>query len=497
MLTLIGRRSRNFAGARFLRRGLDARGNVANEVETELLVSYSPPAASSPSSPRAPPPSSQTVAPHAAADSMRPLSHSEIDPEYRAFFEQPEQPSSALSTSPDTPPPVLPSGPREDSHDNSSDRFHHNSPSNSRIASFCMLRGSVPLFWAQEDLFSPQRAISLHLEKDPAFTATRAHLDGLVARYGAPVLCLNLIRQEEKTPRERILAPPFIQALRSLAPLFADQHPTQPNFPPNKLDPLQGNGEVIPDSNHPNKDDSNDGDNNTRDKDVSTPAQGLFYVAYDFLAAKQGKNDQKRNVVQDLTALARPLVESTGLYAQTFGAGSASAPHRDAVNAPAALLSLQTGVSRVNCVDCLDRTNVALAVLARVALSKALVTVVLDSDCVPIWLQAAGPVLQGMFARLGDRVAYQYAGSGALHQEVAADGNGSASASQPVSASINGDEDGVALSELSSDGREQTSSKGSAHHEENSDAGPSKAGWTGLVMSALKVNIFHLLLIVV
>ena len=37
-LTLLARRSRHFAGTRFNRRGVDAWGNVANEVETEQLL---------------------------------------------------------------------------------------------------------------------------------------------------------------------------------------------------------------------------------------------------------------------------------------------------------------------------------------------------------------------------------------------------------------------------------------------------------------------------
>ncbi|EEB91620.1 hypothetical protein MPER_09994, partial [Moniliophthora perniciosa FA553] len=38
-VTLIARRSRHFAGARYLKRGVNGEGNVANEVETEQIVS--------------------------------------------------------------------------------------------------------------------------------------------------------------------------------------------------------------------------------------------------------------------------------------------------------------------------------------------------------------------------------------------------------------------------------------------------------------------------
>ena len=41
LLTLIARRSNRFAGTRFLKRGANLRGDVANEVETEQIVADS------------------------------------------------------------------------------------------------------------------------------------------------------------------------------------------------------------------------------------------------------------------------------------------------------------------------------------------------------------------------------------------------------------------------------------------------------------------------
>ena len=42
-MTLICRRSKNYAGARFLKRGLNEQGHVANDVETEQLICDSSP----------------------------------------------------------------------------------------------------------------------------------------------------------------------------------------------------------------------------------------------------------------------------------------------------------------------------------------------------------------------------------------------------------------------------------------------------------------------
>ena len=41
-MTLIARRSRHFAGPRYLKRGSDIQGRVANEVETEQMVGEEP-----------------------------------------------------------------------------------------------------------------------------------------------------------------------------------------------------------------------------------------------------------------------------------------------------------------------------------------------------------------------------------------------------------------------------------------------------------------------
>lgn len=82
-----------------------------------------------------------------------------------------------------------------------------------RCASVVQLRASIPLFWSQTaSPLSPKPEI-LITRHDPAYGATRAHFDGLAARYaipgdtcGAPVLvCLSLVKAEEKRQREGVL----------------------------------------------------------------------------------------------------------------------------------------------------------------------------------------------------------------------------------------------------------------------------------------------------
>ncbi|CAA9964795.1 Polyphosphoinositide phosphatase [Pyrenophora teres f. maculata] len=127
-LTIIARRSRFFAGARFLKRGTNDLGYVANDVETEQIVS--------------------------------------------------EQTTTS---------------------------FHAPGPrlyANPTYTSYVQHRGSIPLYWTQDNTgVTPKPDIDLNLI-DPFYSAAGLHFDNLFERYGAPVYVLNLIKARERTPRE-------------------------------------------------------------------------------------------------------------------------------------------------------------------------------------------------------------------------------------------------------------------------------------------------------
>lgn len=132
-MTLIARRSSEFAGVRFLKRGVNAAGYVGNDVETEQIVA-------------------DLVATGSAASA----------------------------------PP---------------------------LASFVQLRGSIPLFWSQEgNVFEPKPDINI-CRVDPFYAATARHFASLMRRYGAPIVVLNLIKQQEKRPRESKLSAEFDAAM--------------------------------------------------------------------------------------------------------------------------------------------------------------------------------------------------------------------------------------------------------------------------------------------
>ncbi|KAK8208043.1 phosphatidylinositol-3,5-bisphosphate 5-phosphatase [Zalaria obscura] len=147
-VTIIGRRSRFFAGARFLKRGTNDLGYVANDVETEQIV------------------------------------------------------SELRTTSFHAPGPRLFSSPTYTSY------VHH--------------RGSIPLYWTQDNSgVTPKPDIDLNLT-DPFYQPAALHFDNLFERYGCPIYVLNLIKARERTPRESKLLHEFQNAIAYLNQFLPD-----------------------------------------------------------------------------------------------------------------------------------------------------------------------------------------------------------------------------------------------------------------------------------
>ncbi|KAH9916211.1 SacI homology domain-containing protein [Fomitopsis serialis] len=135
-ITLIARRSRHHAGARYLKRGVNDEGNVANEVETSR------------SSPRRSPPVLLPCAAHPGRRTPKP------------------------ATSPN-------------------------------FTSYVQYEAASRL-WAQEtNSMSPKPPMRRH---GPVLHCRVPTLADLFARYGAPLMLLNLIKKREPVPRESKLA---------------------------------------------------------------------------------------------------------------------------------------------------------------------------------------------------------------------------------------------------------------------------------------------------
>jgi hypothetical protein len=141
-VTIIARRSRYFAGARFLKRGANDLGYVANDVETEQIV----------------------------ADALNTSLHG---PGQKLF-------------------------------------------ANPNFTSYVQHRGSIPLYWTQDNTgVTPKPPIVLNLV-DPFYAAAALHFDNLFQRYGAPIYVLNLVKSRERTPREKKLLDEYTTAIKYL-----------------------------------------------------------------------------------------------------------------------------------------------------------------------------------------------------------------------------------------------------------------------------------------
>ncbi|KAJ3865788.1 polyphosphoinositide phosphatase [Lentinula novae-zelandiae] len=296
-ITLIARRSRHFAGARYLKRGVNVEGNVANEVETEQIV-----------------------------------------------FE-------ALTT-----PFYYPARTDDD---------QCRRRPNPNYTSYVQYRGSIPFYWTQEsNVMRPPIEISV---ADPFYTAAARHFDGLLKRYGSPITVLNLIKEQEPVPRESKLRDEYTQCVNYL-------------------------NQFLP-----------------KDKQMN-------YVPWDMSKAYKSKNQDVISILEDL---AETSIQQTGFfhsgpepfyhYLQQEGEPPNDQLWRNKI-------SLQNGICRTNCVDCLDRTNAAQFVFGKRALGHQLYALgvvenpnlAFDSDAVNM--------LTEMYHDHGDTIALQYTGSALVNR---------------------------------------------------------------------------------
>ncbi|KAJ3543835.1 hypothetical protein NMY22_g2991 [Coprinellus aureogranulatus] len=299
-ITLIARRSRHFAGARYLKRGVNDEGNVANEVETEQIV------------------------------------------------------AEAVTTPFYYPDRLAPGG-----------QYQERRPS-PNYTSYVQYRGSIPVFWTQETTsMVPKPPIEISVV-DPFYTAAAKHFDDLFMRYGTPITILNLIKRREPVPRESKLLDEYTQCVKYL-------------------------NQFLP-----------------KDKK-------MVYRAWDMSRAYKEKT---QDVISYLEDIAEESIQLTGFF------HSGPEPYSHYIRAKAeghedyyrSTISLQNGICRTNCVDCLDRTNAAQFVFGKRALGHQLYALgVVDNPNLAFDSDAVN-MLTEMYHDHGDTIALQYTGSALVNR---------------------------------------------------------------------------------
>jgi hypothetical protein len=401
-LVLVARRSRHFAGTRYRRRGVNARGRVANEVETEQIVDASASASASAS---------------------------------RSSFVGATRLTRSRSA------PIA-------------------------VSSAVQMRGSIPVFWSQEAsvvaarpeiVLSARNGERGELASARAYDATARHFDLCEARYGAPTVALSLIRSNERRRREETLRDALREALETVneARLEAGRERVACvhwDFAKHMRRGVAGT--------HSRKDEKTKNDaprpsststtlGLTRLARVAAGALelvGIFAVgprvALEAAAARHERDarggpaaraaEAWRDAECELvTGLGDGRPGDAGASASPWEVSFAAAPSearptvypydervRDHVGVVA-----QRGVLRSHCIDCLDRTNVAQFAWGLAALGAQLEALGLaDDEEISLDGSFAGELLE-MYRAMGDSLAMQYGGSEA-HEKAKMRGGG-------------------------------------------------------------------------
>lgn len=295
-VTLIARRSRHYAGTRYLKRGINEKGRAANDVETEQIV-----------------------------------------------FE--EVAGGSLL----------------------------------EMSSVVQIRGSIPLFWSQETSRLNIKPNIILSKEDHSYEATRRHFKNLVDRYGSPIFILNLIKTKEKKPRESILHVEFVKAVSTI---------------------------------------NRNLDKENRLKFRTVDLTRLFRI-------------RGAKVLSLLNKVAGNALEQTGFfYCQLPSSmnleGSSSLSHVTNELADANCIRkysqpksvrFQSGVLRTNCIDCLDRTNVAQFAFGLVALGHQLHAIGINATPNIDLKDELADSLMALYEAMGDTLALQYGGS-AAHNKI-------------------------------------------------------------------------------
>ncbi|CAL5414317.1 unnamed protein product [Camellia sinensis] len=270
-----------------------------------------------------------------------------------------------------------------------------------KMSSVVQMRGSIPLFWSQEaSRFSPKPDIILQ-RYDPTYEATKLHFQDLAKRYGNPIIVLNLIKTVEKRPREMMLRREFTNAVGYLNQILSEEnHLKFIHWDFHKFAKILGG--------------------------VASEAldlTGFYYSGKPTIVKKRATQLSRTSTGRD--ASLRDLRANSGelamigsnndtlnsLMKQDSQSDSSEQISKD--NYGGSAPRFQSGVLRTNCIDCLDRTNVAqyaygLAALGRQLLAMGLSdTPKLDAEC------TIAAALMEMYQSMGDALAQQYGGSAA------------------------------------------------------------------------------------
>lgn len=85
-----------------------------------------------------------------------------------------------------------------------------------KYCSLLQVRGSIPTYWSQETSVTQPKPPIVVSRIDPLYRATQEHFSDLIQRYNLPIIALDLVKHEERRPREVIVGKEYRQALEAV-----------------------------------------------------------------------------------------------------------------------------------------------------------------------------------------------------------------------------------------------------------------------------------------
>lgn len=276
-----------------------------------------------------------------------------------------------------------------------------------RMSSVVQMRGSIPLFWSQEaSRFSPKPDIILQ-RYDPTYEATGLHFEDLARRYGNPIIVLNLIKTVEKRPREMMLRREFANAVGYLNQILSEEnhlkfiHWDFHKFAKSKsANVLAVLGAVASEA---------------------LDLTGFYYSGKPTIVKRRANKISRTSTGRD--ASLRDLTANSTDLARIGSCNESlnSLVNRDTEtdfnqqngkdNFGGEAPRFQSGVLRTNCIDCLDRTNVAQYAYGLAALGRQLYAMGLTDIPKVDPYSSIAAALMDMYQSMGDALAQQYGGS--------------------------------------------------------------------------------------
>ena len=227
-----------------------------------------------------------------------------------------------------------------------------------KISSYIQIRGSIPIYWFQKQISPIKKPIIEVNLSDIRFEATKRHFASLLERYGHPCIAINLTKLiEDGKPQETLLNEWYYNSIKYI--------------------------------------------NNTIDDEENK----IIYYHYDF----KSERSNKTKFYKQFYNKSCDYIDITNLF--SFMPIIKNKYH----------ISLQNGVVRTNCIDCLDRTNVFQQILGIAVLVIQFKHLGVNENFPENKNDNIYGILAELYIKMGHELSNQYTGSLALKQTITDD----------------------------------------------------------------------------